>query len=66
MAKRVRKAIPEVPKAVFKRFLDELSKDEAMTEVVARLEPVLLDEESISEAAIRAALLPDDPDIEAV
>lgn len=66
MAKRVRKAVPEVPKTVFKRFLDELVKDEAMTDVVGRLKPVLLEEENISEAAIRSALLRDDPDAEAV
>ena len=66
MAKRPQKAIPEVPKAVFERFLKELGKDPALADVVARLKPVLLEEESISETAIKAALLPGDPDITAL
>ena len=62
MAKKARRAIPEVPRAVFEHFLNELGKDTAMGDVVARLKPVLLEDDSLSEAAIKAALLPDDPD----
>ncbi|MGA8610692.1 MAG: hypothetical protein WB760_03040 [Xanthobacteraceae bacterium] len=62
MAKRVRRAIPEIPRAVFEQFLNELGKDAAMSDVVARLLPVLLEEEGLTETAIKAALLPDDPD----
>ncbi len=66
MAKRTRRAIPEVPKAVFEQFLGELGKDPALADVVARLKPVLLEEEDFAEATIRAALLSDDPDNSAV
>lgn len=62
MAKRAQKAIPEVPRAVFEKFLNELGKDAALGDVVARLRPALLAEETLSEAAIKAALLPDDPE----
>lgn len=62
MAKRARRAIPEVPKAVFEQFLSELGKDAALADVVARLKPVLLEQEGLAESAIKAALLPDDPD----
>jgi hypothetical protein len=62
MTKRPRKAIPEVPRAVFEKFLGELGKDEAMADVVARLKPVLLADDTPTEDAIRAALLPHDPD----
>jgi hypothetical protein len=62
MAKPAKRAIPEVPKAVFERFLTELSKDKALAEVVGRLRPVLLEEDTIVEPAIKAALLPDGPD----
>jgi hypothetical protein len=60
MAKRAQKAIPEVPRAVFEKFLGELGKDAALSDVVARLKPALLEQETLSEAAIKAALLPDD------
>jgi len=60
MAKRAQKAILEVPRAVFEQFLGELSKDAALSEVVARLKPALLEGETLSEAAIKAALLPDE------
>jgi len=62
MAKRPRKAIPEVPKAVFEKFLSELGKDSALVDVAARLRPVLLEDEGLTEPAIKAALLPGDPD----
>jgi hypothetical protein len=62
MAKRARKAIPEIPRVVFERFLSELGKDAALADVVARLKPVLLEQEGLAGSAIKAALLPDDPD----
>lgn len=62
MAKRPRKAIPEVPKSVFEKFLGELGKDPSLADVAARLRPVLLGDDSFTEPAIKAALLPDDPD----
>jgi hypothetical protein len=62
MAKGPRKALPEVPRAVFEKFLGELGKDTALADVVARLKPVLLDDDRPTEAAIKAALLPDDAD----
>jgi hypothetical protein len=62
MAKRAQRAIPEVPKAIFERFLNELNKDAALRDVAARLKPVLLESETLSEPAIKAALLPDDSD----
>ncbi len=65
MAKRPQKAIPEVPRAVFERFLVEMGKDAALADVVARLKPVLLEQEGLAESAIKAALLPDDPDTSA-
>ena len=52
----------EVPKAVFEKFLGELVNDAAMADVVGRLRPVLLEDEGLSEAAIKAALLPGDDD----
>jgi hypothetical protein len=64
MDKRARKPIPEVPRAVFEKFLGELGKDAAMSDVVGRLKSVLLEEEEFTEAAIRAALLPGDDDQE--
>jgi hypothetical protein len=63
MAKRPQRAIPEVPKAIFEQFLNELKKDATLRDVAARLKPVLLDNETLSEAAIKAALLPDDTDV---
>jgi hypothetical protein len=62
MSKRPRKAIPEIPRAVLEKFLGELGKEAAMADVVARLKPVLLADDTPTEATIRAALLPDDPD----
>jgi hypothetical protein len=62
MAKRAQRAIPEVPKAIFEQFLNELDKDAALRDVAARLKPVLLESETLSESAIKAALLPDDSD----
>jgi hypothetical protein len=61
MAKRVKKAIPEVPRAVFEQFLTELGKDASLGDVVTRLRPVLLDDGGLTEVAIKAAVLPDDP-----
>jgi len=58
MAKRPQ--IPEVPKAVFEKFLSELGKDPALADVVSRLKPVLLEDEGLREASIKSALLPDD------
>jgi hypothetical protein len=46
------------------KFLGELGKDAAMSDVVGRLKSVLLEEEEFTEAAIRAALLPGDDDQE--
>lgn len=60
MAKRVRQAVPEVPKAIFGKFLNELNKDVALRDVAERLKRVLLESETLSEAALRSALLPDD------
>jgi hypothetical protein len=62
MAKRPQRAIPEVPKAIFEQFLNELNKDATLRDVATRLKPVLLENETLSEAAIKAALLPDDTD----
>jgi hypothetical protein len=62
MAKRAQRAIPEVPKAIFERFLNELKKDATLRDVAARLKPVLLENETLSESAIKSALLPDDAD----
>jgi hypothetical protein len=62
MAKRAQRAIPEVPKAIFEQFLNELHKDAALRDLAARLKPVLLESETLSESAIKAALLPDDSD----
>lgn len=61
MAKRPRKAIPEVPRAIFEKFLAELSTDSALSDVVARLRPALLETDTLSEAAVKAALLPQEP-----
>jgi hypothetical protein len=60
MAKRPRKVVPEVPRAVFDKFLRELEKDATLPDVVARLRPVLLESDSVTEAAIKSALLPDE------
>jgi hypothetical protein len=46
---------------VFEKFLGELGKDSAMADVVARLEPLLLEDGDLTESSMRAALLPDDP-----
>ena len=62
MAKRPQRAIPEVPRAIFEQFLNELKKDARLRDVAARLKPVLLENDTLSEAAIKAALLPDDTD----
>jgi hypothetical protein len=62
MAKRPRKPIPEVPRAIFEKFLGELSKDSALSDITARLRPVLLESDVLSEAAIESALLSDDAD----
>jgi len=64
MAKRPRKAIPEVPRTIFEKFLVELSKDSMLSDVVTRLRPVLLERDSLSEAAVKAALLPQEADDE--
>lgn len=62
MAKRVQRAIPEVPKAIFGQFLKELKKDPELQDIAARLKPVLLDDETFTEAVIRSAILPDETD----
>jgi hypothetical protein len=62
MAKRAQRATPEVPKAIFEQFLDELKKDVTLRDAAARLKPVLLENETLSESALKAALLPDDSD----
>ena len=62
MAKRAQRTIPEVPKAIFEQFLNELKMDATLRDVAARLKPVLLENETLSESAIKAALLPDDSD----
>jgi hypothetical protein len=62
MAKRPQRAIPEVPKALFEQFLNALNKDAALRDVAARLKPVLLENQTLSESAIKAAVLPDDSD----
>ena len=62
MAKRPQRPIPEVPRAVFEKFLEELRKDAALKDIAGRLRPVLLESDRLSEAAIKAALLSDDPD----
>jgi hypothetical protein len=60
MAKRAQQTIPEVPKAVFEQFLTELAKDSSLSEVASRLKAALLENETLTEAAIRSAILPDD------
>jgi hypothetical protein len=62
MSKQPRKTIPEVPKTVFEKFLGELGKDAAAADVVARLRAVLLEDGDLTDAAIKAALLPNDDD----
>jgi hypothetical protein len=62
MAKRAQRAIPEVPRAIFEQFLNELKMDATLRDVAARLKPALLENETLSDSAIKAALLPDDSD----
>lgn len=60
MAKRPRKVIPEVPRAVFDTFLRNLGKDPTLSDVVGRLRPVLLESETLTESSIKSALFPDE------
>jgi hypothetical protein len=62
MAKPAQRAIPEVPKAIFDQFLKELEKHPALCDVSSRFTAVLLENETLNEAAIKSALLPDDRD----
>ena len=52
--------MPEVPRAIFEKFLDELAKRDTPKTVIERLREALLSGEGYSETTIRAAIGPDD------
>jgi hypothetical protein len=47
-------------RVVFDKFLRELERNATLSNVVDRLRPVLLESESLTEAALKSALLPDE------
>jgi len=61
MSKKIlRTVVPEVPRAIFEKFLDELAKRDTPKAVIERLREALLSGEGYSETTIRAAIGPDD------
>ena len=61
MSKKIlRTVVPEVPRAIFEEFLDELVKTDTPKAVIERLREALLSGEGYSETTIRAAIGPDD------
>lgn len=56
-------ALPEVPRQVFQKFVDELRAGGIPEDVLERLRKVLLDDRNLTEGAIRGALLPDSDEI---
>ncbi len=59
MSQQSKKASPEVTRQIFEKFLDELRNSGVSADVIARLQKVLLEEHSVSEGMIEAALFPD-------
>lgn len=51
--------VASVSKSILAHFLDELAKDESVSDSVPRLRQIILDDGVFSEAAIRSALFPD-------
>jgi len=54
------KSIPEVPRLIYESFLEELSKAGTDPEVVKRLKNTIITEDSLSVAALRASMFPDE------
>jgi len=51
---------PDVPAQVFEKFIQDLREAKVSDELVSRLEKVLLEEHSLNEIALRAAVLGED------
>jgi|GEM_PF-4639069 len=49
-------SLPEVPKQIFAKFLDELSATDIPAELLGRLRKTILEDQTITEAAVKAAL----------
>ena len=59
MAEQTEKtSLPEVPKQIFAKFLDELSTTDIPAELVGRLRKTILEDQVITEGAVKAALSP--------
>lgn len=51
-------AVPEVPSRIFEKFLWRLEAEGQPAELIVGLRKVLMENRDLSEAAIRAAILP--------
>jgi hypothetical protein len=57
MAEKIEKTLlPEVPKQIFAKFLDELGATDIPVELVGRLRKTILEDQVITEGAVKAAL----------
>jgi hypothetical protein len=54
-------ATPDVPAQVYEKFLEALGEASVSTELISRLQKVLLEDCTFTEEALRAAILGEEP-----
>lgn len=62
MSEPVEKPIADVPQQIFEKFLQQLQEEGISAAVIERLRSIATGNSSLSEAALKKALLPDDPE----